>query len=1564
MGQAHSGKSPTLSQPDDLVRHDGEEVGNYGTPSAAYQVGHQNSETGSMRALYFGDRGPNRSTGGSGREELEVVDPRRRNTNSLTPLPALSRRRDSSATQRRSPSPSLGVKAGGRGFSSSSAVVTQADHPKMRSYSQWDTSSLLELAKARGLMDDSSFISASGGGRAAAPGGAAGEEGDAFSSSAKRVRKSLQKKNSPSPENPLPLQAQLSPPNTSPPLLDIGTNSAEPFTSEVSGESERLWRATSQNSGVSSDNVALGTSPATAGDWERYQDKEASSTCLDQEQHRQSKRPELGEGLEAEVQYEMKHQGAGVVLDKGSASLTAATSASQLHRDARIASNASDIESRSTSTSTAAVPGQIPSSSSQNVATPLGGEKGSPSGMMDATRTLDDPHEQAPTLPSRELLLSLLHAWDRGRSSRGEVFQTSRSSSHELSASDRKRLSAFERRSRSRESSSLLADDHAVPVAVLQNLRNVQGQMGVDIGGTLAKLVLLMPGEAAGRLLFPSVIGRTGKVHHSLDVELGLEDLDGLDPEMTSSSDSLVDEEEDEQEREDVLQEERLQVLQRQRSAGGAEDVASSGTSSTVFPSPLRKQLLLVEPSTHINHPSSPEVPGMITSALGGSTVMGQERKPTGIAKQSQHTHSTSTALNAGSLHANASPPLPTSARSLPEPSMLTLPSSNSHSSSVKVNQVASLSMQQLAPPLPQPRLAAGSVYLQRHSKIPSQLRRRSFNLQHLQHQAQGQEHHLHHSAGETGSSAAHGGASASTRLGRDGSNCAPREGAPPRNEQLEDEAVLLHTTLRKDAQAQDSASASGADTTTTTTATTTAHHLDEDTEEHGPSGKGVSPPRLQRKHGRTSPGSTSATDDASAKNDRDKDHHDLAQVGPVEALPHRVLNLHASSSTHSPSSSLNNPSSLLDKNEMHQNDVRLDATSTNVAIMRKTAPAPNYDVAGAPSEDDAAARPAPGAEPVQPPCAKYVMRFLSGSTHALEEVVTALQTLAPFQKSAPRTIAVAGGGAHKYKTLFKEALNLEFEAHREMESVVEGLRFVLERRHIFKDEILTINDDGQEEPFDPDLEEMEVFEGDVDEDQAHTNNYSTTTTLVDGATTTSRARSSPPENAEPRCPMQERGLIETSAGKAKAEEGPSRPRHLRNRIKLKSGRENHKAPPRKAAATSSSSSSIDAIFADVASEAQAAAIGGTWDEDRDRRLASSTKSRRRLFQETSFSTSSTRRQDDEEEDQHNTTRDHDHEEVELDVQDDNSCEDDDIADHASSPAVGNDTEEEGESASTASMSDVEEDLPDEAAASGPLEDEGGGSNHRRRRKKLDKRSRAPATRRIQHPLWEEAFLLVNIGSGVSILHVTPSTFARVGGTGCGGGTFLGLTRLLCGTTDFSDALALASEGDAKRIDTLVSDIYGESGSAHLGLPPSLTASNFGKVGTSLPYDTTAGSPSHPDPKDLARAVLQMVTQQVAVLAVAYSQSLLVRHIFFVGGFFEKNKIAKTMMSKTMRDLRKRAFFVRHSDFLGAIGSLAYSMKFKETQGNFPAGQQGAPAAGDAQAHVKTTQQTTATKLI
>ena len=70
--------------------------------------------------------------------------------------------------------------------------------------------------------------------------------------------------------------------------------------------------------------------------------------------------------------------------------------------------------------------------------------------------------------------------------------------------------------------------------------------------------------------------------------------------------------------------------------------------------------------------------------------------------------------------------------------------------------------------------------------------------------------------------------------------------------------------------------------------------------------------------------------------------------------------------------------------------------------------------------------------------------------------------------------------------------------------------------------------------------------------------------------------------------------------------------------------------------------------------------------------------------------------------------------------------------------------------------------------------------------------------------------MLVNIGSGVSILSVQgPDDYKRVYGTSLGGGTFLGLCCLLTGCNTFEEAMALAAQGDNKKADKLVKDIYG-----------------------------------------------------------------------------------------------------------------------------------------------------------
>ncbi|CAE7487460.1 PANK2 [Symbiodinium sp. KB8] len=201
----------------------------------------------------------------------------------------------------------------------------------------------------------------------------------------------------------------------------------------------------------------------------------------------------------------------------------------------------------------------------------------------------------------------------------------------------------------------------------------------------------------------------------------------------------------------------------------------------------------------------------------------------------------------------------------------------------------------------------------------------------------------------------------------------------------------------------------------------------------------------------------------------------------------------------------------------------------------------------------------------------------------------------------------------------------------------------------------------------------------------------------------------------------------------------------------------------------------------------------------------------------------------------------------------------------------------------------------------------------------------ATITRPWPEPLFP--MILVITGTGVSILRVdsaAPGDFVRVGGTACGGGTFLGLARMLTSAKSFDEALILAAEGNAQNADKLVSDIYGEEGCVTLGLPGNLTASNFGKLGEM--------SEAKCSERDLARSLLQMVTQQSVLLASAHAKMAgCIDRVFFAGGFVdEKNWIARKAIAANFRNLQGCAYFLRHSDFLGALGSLRGALRALE----------------------------------
>ncbi|KUF91924.1 hypothetical protein AM588_10004263 [Phytophthora nicotianae] len=179
-------------------------------------------------------------------------------------------------------------------------------------------------------------------------------------------------------------------------------------------------------------------------------------------------------------------------------------------------------------------------------------------------------------------------------------------------------------------------------------------------------------------------------------------------------------------------------------------------------------------------------------------------------------------------------------------------------------------------------------------------------------------------------------------------------------------------------------------------------------------------------------------------------------------------------------------------------------------------------------------------------------------------------------------------------------------------------------------------------------------------------------------------------------------------------------------------------------------------------------------------------------------------------------------------------------------------------------------------------------------------------------------FLLVNIGSGVSILKITgESQYERVSGTSLGGGTFLGLCRALSKLRTFDEAMDASVEGDSNEVDMTVGDIYGTAGYEQFHLKPDTVASSFGKAGARrLPHP--------PRDADLARSLLFMITQNLGQLAFLNARRVETKRIYFSGNFLRRNELACRQLAYAISFWSKgemQAQFFHHEGFFGALGT-------------------------------------------
>jgi type II pantothenate kinase len=136
--------------------------------------------------------------------------------------------------------------------------------------------------------------------------------------------------------------------------------------------------------------------------------------------------------------------------------------------------------------------------------------------------------------------------------------------------------------------------------------------------------------------------------------------------------------------------------------------------------------------------------------------------------------------------------------------------------------------------------------------------------------------------------------------------------------------------------------------------------------------------------------------------------------------------------------------------------------------------------------------------------------------------------------------------------------------------------------------------------------------------------------------------------------------------------------------------------------------------------------------------------------------------------------------------------------------------------------------------------------------------------------------LVVSAGTGTAMISSRmtsgeDSTFTHVTGSAVGGGTLLGLSKLLLGTTDPFEIARLAALGDPAGVDSTLQDVIG-GGIGHL--PSDATAVNLGRLGK---LETA------PRREDLAAGLVTLVSQVIAVIALNAAKANHLEKIVIVG---------------------------------------------------------------------------------
>lgn len=170
-----------------------------------------------------------------------------------------------------------------------------------------------------------------------------------------------------------------------------------------------------------------------------------------------------------------------------------------------------------------------------------------------------------------------------------------------------------------------------------------------------------------------------------------------------------------------------------------------------------------------------------------------------------------------------------------------------------------------------------------------------------------------------------------------------------------------------------------------------------------------------------------------------------------------------------------------------------------------------------------------------------------------------------------------------------------------------------------------------------------------------------------------------------------------------------------------------------------------------------------------------------------------------------------------------------------------------------------------------------------------------------------ERGLIVSLGTGTACVYADKlGACEYLGGTGIGGGTLMGLSRLLLGMDNIKHIYELAEEGDLGRVDLKIKHITRKDDFS--AMQPELTVANFGKLSDLA------------EKGDLALGILNMVFEAVGTTAKFAARTKGLSDIVLIGNLTNIPQ-AKRIFDGIGEMLDVNFIIPEHSQFGTVIGA-------------------------------------------